>query len=188
MLVALLDGSLRVVEQQIQLIEQRRHLVTLAAQSIERRTHREEALEKSSIAVESVGTWPLTPASRVRRPSARSWRRSTHGEPWKSIEDADRSVFRVVRSVIAVDVLLFVRSGSGPYRAGSPQRRARSLRIKATVVLIERSSTSRPSSLPTPPCTAPSSCPRLSTGRPARPTYWSIAHPGPSPCRQRNQP
>ena len=39
-------GSLRVVEQRIQLIEQRRHLVTLAAQSIERRTHRRGGARK----------------------------------------------------------------------------------------------------------------------------------------------
>ena len=117
------------------------------------------------MAVESVGTWPLTPV-RAFDTAVCTELAAVDADVRAveiDVEDADKSVFRVVRSVIAVDsdVLLFVRSVRAvpaPGRFPTPAV-SRSLRIVPTVVLIELPSTSRPSSLPVAPCTAPSRLP-----------------------------
>ena len=132
----------------------------------------EEALEKSSMAAESVGTSPLTPV-RAFDTAVCTELAAVDAEDRAveiDVEDVDRSVFSVVRSVIAVDsdVLLFVRSVKAvptPGRFPTPAV-SRSLRTVPTVVLIELPSTSRPSSLPVAPCTAPSRLP-ASVDRPA---------------------
>ena len=125
----------------------------------------EEALEKLSRAVESVGSWPETPA-RAFDTAVDTEEAAVDAEVSAvetDVEDPDRSVLTVVKSAMAVDSeeFWFVRSVSTVPATGRFPTPAACTSDKTvpTDVLIELPSTRSPSSLPVAACTAPSRLP-----------------------------